>query len=75
MTLRLPDPSRADLLAWTGPVEASRHRAPPTQLGPAEAEDAALLAAVPRWHTQWGRFEPYRPRNRYPPRWFAQSQR
>jgi nitroreductase len=63
VTLRLlPDPSRADLLAWidTGPVEAPRHRAPPIQLGPAAAGDAALLAALPRRHTQRGRFEPHR---------------
>lgn len=58
----LPDPDRPDLLAWidTGPVEASRHRAPPILLGPAAAGDAALLAALPRRHTQRGRFEPRR---------------
>jgi len=63
VTLRLlPDPDRPDLLACidTGPVQASPHHAPPIRLGPAEAGDAALLAALPRRHTQRGRFDPRR---------------
>jgi len=58
----LPDPARPDLLAWieTGPGDASRQPSPPIQLGPAAAGDAALLAALPRRHTQRGRFEPRR---------------
>ena len=58
----LPDPDRPDLLAWvdTGPDHPSRHSSPPIQLGPAAAGDAALLAALPRRHTQRGRFEPRR---------------
>ena len=65
----LPDPDRPDLLAWieTGPDHASRRSSPPIQLGSAATGDATLLAALPRRHTQRGRFEP----RRLPPRLLA----
>ena len=58
----MPDPDRADLLAWidTGPDHPSRRSSPPIQLGSAATGDSTLLAALPRRHTQRGRFEPRR---------------
>ena len=57
-------PTRPGRTCWHGskPGPATRRASPspPIELGPAAAGDAALLAALPRRHTQRGRFEPRR---------------